>query len=114
VTIVAASGSMQGSMHDKKLYDTMRVITPDAIPRGGDTAYLGTSLTTPYKKPKGKELSDQQKQENRAFSQKRIVVEHAIGRMKNFRILSDRFRNPRRTHSLILKNVAALTNFAAA
>jgi hypothetical protein len=86
-------------MHDKKLYAATRVITPKNIPRGGDTAYLGTKLTVPHKKPKGTELSDQQKQQNRAFSQKRIVVEHAIGRMKCFRILSHRFRNPRRTHS---------------
>ena len=33
----------------------------------------------PHKKPKGKSLSTEQKQENKIISSLRIVVEHAIG-----------------------------------
>ena len=38
-------------------------------------------------------LTLQQKKENRSISRARIAVEHLIGDLKAFHILSDRFRN---------------------
>ena len=46
----------------------------------------------PTKKPKGKELSDVQKKENKKISSFRILVEHAIGGVKKCRIVKERFR----------------------
>jgi hypothetical protein len=46
----------------------------------------------PLKKPKGKELTKEQKQENKAKSSVRVVVEHAIGRVKICRIVKDKIR----------------------
>jgi hypothetical protein len=46
----------------------------------------------PTKKPKGKQLSDAQKEENRRISGFRILVEHAIGGVKKCRIVKERFR----------------------
>ncbi|KAA6302840.1 MAG: hypothetical protein EZS26_001010 [Candidatus Ordinivivax streblomastigis] len=46
----------------------------------------------PTRKPKGKNLSEKQKQENREISSFRILVEHAIGGVKRCRIVKDRFR----------------------
>jgi len=46
----------------------------------------------PTKKPKGKELTNVQKQENRKISSFRILVEHAICGVKKCRIVKDRFR----------------------
>lgn len=46
----------------------------------------------PTKKPKGKELSDDQKEVNRSISSFRVLVEHAIGGVKRCRIVKDRFR----------------------
>ena len=37
----------------------------------------------PHKKPKGKSLSTEQKQENNVISSFRIVIEHAIGGIKD-------------------------------
>ena len=43
-------------------------------------------------KPKGKDLTDEQKQENREISRFRILVEHAICGAKRCRIVKDRLR----------------------
>ena len=112
--IAAVSPSREGKTHDKKIYDKARMTTPPGIRRGGDTGYQGTAMETPHKKPKGKNLTPEQKESNRAFSSRRVKVEHGIGAMKRFGIASQRWRNPRRTRTVIIKNVAGLANWAAA
>ena len=108
--IAAVSESFPGSVHDKKVYDKARVITPPDVRRTGDTAYIGTPLEAPTRKPRGGELTASQKEKNRKVSRRRIVAEHAIGKMKVWRIASERYRNPTRRHTLIMKNVAGLHN----
>ena len=46
----------------------------------------------PTKKPKGKELTPEQKQKNKEISSFRILVEHAIGGVKRCRIVKERLR----------------------
>jgi hypothetical protein len=108
--IVAVSGSVPGSIHDKKLYDRSRVVAPPDVRRTGDTAYLGTGLRTPTRKPRGRELSEEQKAANRKISVRRVAAEHGIGKMKVWRIASERYRNPVSKHTLMMKNVAGLHN----
>jgi hypothetical protein len=62
-----------------------------------DTGFLGHTpknvpIKMPTKKAKGKELTKEQKQENREISSFRILVEHAIGGIKRCRIVKERFR----------------------
>ena len=53
----------------------------------GDKAYVGAArTTTPTKKPKGGELTSEQKEENKQISHRRIFIEHLIRRLKIFRI----------------------------
>lgn len=59
---------------------------------GFDKNYECECVGIPHKKSKGKELDEQQKLENKSVSRERIVVEHSIGGMKRYRILSDRAR----------------------
>ena len=110
VRIAAVSGAFPGKTHDKKVYDRTRVVCPPGVKRTGDTAYQGTGLDTPRRKPRGGVLTDRQKAGNRRVSKRRIVVEHGIGKMKVWRIAAERYRNPRRRHTLIIKNVAGLHN----
>lgn len=110
VRIAVVSESAPGSVHDKKIYDRSRAVTPRDAKRTGDTAYLGTGLKTPTRKPKGGELTEAQKSENRKLSRRRVAAEHGIGKMKVWRIASERYRNPDRRHTLIMKNVAGLHN----
>ena len=108
--IAAVSESFPGSVHDKKVYDRTRAVTPPDARRTGDTAYLGTSLETPARKPRGGALTAAQKARNRRVSRRRIVAEDGIGKMKVWRIAAERYRNPVGRHTLIMKNVAGLHN----
>src|SRR6478752_3119758 len=110
VRIAAVSKAFPGKAHDKKIYDRTGVACPPGVKRTGDTAYLGTGLCTPRRRPPKGRLTARQKAGNRRVSRRRIVVEHGIGKMKVWRIAAERYRNPRRRHTLIVKNVAGLHN----
>lgn len=110
VRIAAISKATVGKTHDKPIYENARVVKPPGSSSYGDLAYQGTALVIPIKKPKGQKLTPAQKQINREHSRERVVVEHGIGKMKIWKILSDRYRNPRKDHTLIAKNVAGLSN----
>src|SRR5439155_13088133 len=108
--IAAVSAAAPGRAHDKRVYDNARVIAPPGVARFGDTAYLGTGLRTPARKPPRGCLTDRQKRGNRRLARKRVAVEHGIGKLKIWRITAERYRNPVRCHTLIVKNVAGLHN----
>ena len=71
------------------------------------------NLDLPYKRPKGGELTSEEKEYNRALSSFRVGVEHRIGRTKRFRIVGERFRNPLATHHTKTSVVAGLVNIEA-
>ena len=108
--IAAVSPTAPGKDHDKKVYDRTRTIVPPGVARTGDTGYQGTTLRTPVKKPRGQELTRRQRRGNRRLSRRRIAAEHGIGKMKIWRIAAERYRNPVRRHTLVIKNVAGLHN----
>ena len=71
---------------------------PDEVAIEGDLGFQGLqneykNVRLPHKKPKGKELSEQQKQENREFSRQRVVCEHAHAGIKRYRSVTDVYRN---------------------
>jgi hypothetical protein len=71
---------------------------PDEVAISGDLGYQGlqnefVNIHLPHKKPKGKELSAEQKEENRVFSRERVKCEHAIGGMKRYRSVAEIYRN---------------------
>ena len=115
--IAAISGSHPGSHHDL----TIRRDGPK-LPRRArlyaDSAYQGydkqhPDLEVPFKKPKGGELTEDEKDYNRGLGSFRVRIEHGIGRTKRFRIASDRFRNPRHTHDTKVSIIAGLVNVEA-
>jgi hypothetical protein len=110
VRIAAVSPTFPGSVHDKKVFDRTRVVIPSGAAGYGDTGYLGTGLTTPRRKPPKGRLTRRQKAGNRRVGRKRVAVEHGIGKLKVWRVAAERWRNPRRRHTLMMKNVAGLHN----
>jgi hypothetical protein len=110
VRVAAVSEAVPGSTHDKKVYDRSGLELPAGVPGTGDTAYLGTGLRVPTRKPRGRPLTRRQKAGNRRLARRRVVVEHGIGKMKVWRIAADRYRNPRSRHTVMMKNVAGLHN----
>ena len=69
-------------------------------------------IDIPIKKPKCKKLTPEQKKYNIELSKRRIIIEHVFGEMKFFQILTQRFRNQRKRHTVIFKNIAGLYNFS--
>ena len=67
--------------------------------QGIQSDYEGDMIEIPHKTPRksktnpDSKLTVEQRAENRAVSQIRIFIEHAIGGMKRFGILVQRFRN---------------------
>ena len=94
----------------KKDYENKKFIIHPKIKKTGDLGYLGTKMKVPIKKKKGMKLTKEEKLINRQLSSTRVVVEHSIGKMKIFKVLSERFRNPLRSHNLIFKNIAGIHN----
>ena len=110
VRIASVSKAFRGRIHDKAIYDRVRVIPPPGTRKTADSGYRGTCLTTPHKKPRGGELTGRQKKANRKLSSLRVSVEHGIGKMKIWRIAADRYRNALKKHTLMFRNVAGLQN----
>ena len=84
----------RGPMSDQKLYreSEANAAFPNAS-RQGDLGYKGVEgIDVPHKKPRGGELTAEQKESNRQFSSGRVRVEHAIRRVKAFRIVRDEYR----------------------
>jgi hypothetical protein len=65
----------------------------------------------PIKKEKDHELTEVQKEYNKNHSAKRIVIEHAICRIKKYRIMYDVFRNRLRKYDRISDIVSGLVNY---
>lgn len=110
VRVAAVSEAAAGKTHDKRAYDRSRLERPAGVRGTGDSGCRGTDLEVPHRKPRGGTLTRRQRAGNRRLSQRRIVVERGIGKMKIWRIVADRFRNPLRSHTVITKNVAGLHN----
>lgn len=75
----------------------------------GDKAYIGEDkVATPHKKPRNRELSESQKEENKVFSRSRIIIEHMIRRVKIFQIAAQRFRLRPQTYEQVILTVCGL------
>ena len=75
----------------------------------GDKAYIGAERTkNPHKKPPKKELTADQKDENRKRSQERIYIEHLIRIIKIFRVASERFRLRPNSYQQVIRVILGL------
>mgnify|MGYP000607373992 FL=1 len=102
------------------MVDEERLCFPDNSFLWKDLGYTGylpgnVHCFEPYKKPKGKELTKIQKQENQAIASIRIVVEHAIGGLKRCRICKEIIRiYDDNIRDSVIETCAALHNFRLA
>jgi len=56
-------------------------------------------------------LSPEQKERNRQIGRIRVVVEHIIGHLKNWRMLAERFRYALSIYTAVFLTIAGLLNF---
>jgi hypothetical protein len=108
----------KGRRHDYDIYKENHPLTPKQVVNVVDLGYLGIEKdfpqqlsSIPHRKKRNMRLSPEQKEYNQDHSQKRIVIEHTICRLKKYRILSDIFRNKVRKYNQISDIVSGLVNY---
>jgi len=112
---IIATAFGKGSTHDFRLFKESYTGIDLHILCLADTGYLGINKLhinsqIPTKKSKLHPLTPEQKDANRKLTRQRIFCEHVIGRLKVFRILSDRYRNRRKRFALRFNLIAATYN----
>lgn len=111
------SDTVEGSKHDKKAMDESEVVLPEGTDFYQDTGFQGynpegINVFQPKKKPKGKELTTEEKESNRLISRVRVVVEHVIGGIKRLYIVKSVFRNTKENYDdLVMEIACGLHNF---
>ncbi len=115
--IVSISKPAPGRVHDLEIRRRGPPL-PSHSRVYADSGYQGlqeqhAAIEIPYKKSKKSPLTKDQRTYNHALSSFRVRVEHSIGRLKFFRILSERYRYPRDRYSVKISTVAGIINFAA-
>ncbi len=109
-----------GKKHDYKIYKTNHPVTPKDVENMFDLGFLGVEKdypeqisSLPIKKRKGNQklTLEEEKEYNKNHSKKRIVIEHAICRIKKYRIKSDVFRNRLRKYDKVSDIVSGLVNY---
>jgi hypothetical protein len=98
--VLVLTPSTPGKTHDKKIQDQEDIIggIPDEVTVLGDLGFQGVqkqyvNIRLPHKKPRGGELTQQQKQENRELAQERVICENAFSGVKRYNAVSDIYRN---------------------
>jgi len=115
--ILYLSDTYEGSMHDKKICDEDPFDFQKEIELLQDLGYLGhapknAKVQMPVKRTKYKKLTEEEKQENKMKSSRRVTVEHAISGIKRCRIVKDKFRYRRYGYDdLVMELACGLHNF---
>ena len=100
--IVFLSETVEGSCSEKRLADEQHLCfgaegsaAVEVLADLGFQGYQapGAEVVRPHKKPRGGEPSPEEKGENRQRARERVVVEHAIGGVKVWRVVKEVFRS---------------------
>jgi hypothetical protein len=115
--ILFLSETHPGSVHDKRMADP----TPYPLPAGshllqdlGFQAFTleGVDILQPTKKPRGKELTLEQKAGKREVSRRRVRIEHVNSSVKRCRMLKETIRMWKEgTRDRVMEIGCALHNF---
>lgn len=133
--ILVISVSVPGATNDKKLSDELKTVDrlPDGCEASADKGYQGLdkqvslvtvrnaesgeeeqvprlTVKTPFKKPKGGELTEEQEVFNERLGSIRVRVEHCIGWVKNWAIVATRFRCAHSIYTLVMQVVCSFVN----
>ena len=112
--VVLLTPSFEGRIHDKQIADTTGYTVPSGSTLYQDSGFQGftrpgVNVIQPKKKPRGGELTPEEKEKNRLISSIRIRVEHVISGVKRYRI---ELRNWKKGFSdLVMETCCGLHNF---
>jgi hypothetical protein len=103
-TVLAGSGIMHSIPEDVQ-------VNLDRGYEGAEDRYPNNKVYKPKRAQRNHPLTLFEKLYNHLINKTRILVEHVIGRLKKFRIVSELYRNRRSAHADYLVAVAGLINF---
>lgn len=108
----------RGKKHDYKIYKKNHPELPNEVEGVYDLGFLGVEKefpeqksSLPIKRKRNQILTKEEEEYNRTHSRIRIVVEHAICRIKKYRIMNDVFRNRLRKYDKVSDIVTGLINY---
>jgi preprotein translocase subunit Sss1 len=94
--VLFLSETYAGSVHDKSIWNELQInieehsLLLDSGFEGADKQC--PTVITPFKKPKGKELSESKKNVNTGISKKRAIIENVFEMIKRLRMIRDKIR----------------------
>ena len=99
--VLLLTPSYEGRIHDKRIADMTVYFLPEGSCLYQDSGFQGFSVAgvkmiQPMKKPKSRDLTDQEKAKNREISSIRIRIEHAMSGIKRYRIVKDKLRTSKK------------------
>ena len=109
-----------GKSHDGTIFkNTLSIrssiqVLADSGYRGVQKKHSNTIYPIKHKediKKLSEEQLKEQKQKNRQISRMRMKIEHIIGRIKRFKIISERYRNRRKRFVLRVNLVCGIVNY---
>jgi hypothetical protein len=117
--ILLLSQAYNGKDHDQGRLNQEKwgEYIPEEVQIDGDSGFQGlqkerANVRIPHKKPKGGELTDEQKEDNRQLASERVVGEHAFAGVKRYGIASNVYRNRRESFDdCSMLTAAGLWNF---
>jgi IS5 family transposase len=117
--IIHLSKSVGGRTHDLTLLHRSGVEPwlPDDWRLAVDKGYTGIVkhypkrvVAIPKKPSKHHPLTLSQKRQNRCLAKRRIVVEHAIGRVKKYQVMGSKYRHREKEYDQVCRTVCGLAN----
>ena len=115
-TEIICTAHAEGSTHDFKLYeDSVGSAVSEDVKVQCDSGYQGIlrlhkNSEIPKKKPKGGELTANEKSENLRISRERILIENINAKVKVFKITSNKYRNRRKRFGLRMSLICGIIN----
>ncbi len=116
--VYKTKNKQRGRKHDYRIYKKNHPKLPKDILSMYDLGFLGIEKdypeqrsSLPIKKEKDYDLTTEEKEYNRNHSVRRIIIEHAICRIKKYRIMNDVFRNRLRKYNKVSDIISGLVNY---
>jgi hypothetical protein len=115
-SLIICTTICHGKKHDFKLFKFSKVRWTRDTQGIVDTGYTGikklqSTCLVPKKRRRNTSLTKEEKQTNRNISSVRALNENVIGRLKRFKILSDKYRNRRKRFGLRFNLIAGIQNW---
>ena len=113
---VICTAFANGKRHDFRVYKESKTHIREETQVETDTGFVGitkihANSVLPKKRSKKNPLTKEDKKRNKEISSSRVRNEHAIGFIKRFKIVTERYRNRRKRFGLRFNLIAGICNF---